>query len=364
MILTPDNIVHYLTDQNLISTESVVDGDLMVVDMTRRNRNFKILRKTDKGLFVKQPRNFDVQSVASLVREAQSYRLVATDPAFRAISGLMPSSLHFDTARNILVLGLLPESENLSEMYRRLGEFPSYIAATLGRSLGCYHREVGRTLEQVRHTKLFPETLPWMLTITQEYIQQAKTVDENHCRFYSIIAKYPEFLDSIHRLRTGWKADSLIHGDMKWDNCMVYKDEAASSDELALKIVDWELADLGDSAWDAGAVFQTFLSLWVMSLPEVNGEEEQQRDKYSIEKMQPAIRSFWDAYTGTMSIEKKARTLLLKKCVEYAAVRIIQTGYETLFHSRQMSNAIVYLLQLSLNILKDPDEAITALLGL
>ena len=54
MIITAENIVHYITDKNFITSESVVDGDFTVVDMTRRNRNFKIVRKQSRGYFVKQ----------------------------------------------------------------------------------------------------------------------------------------------------------------------------------------------------------------------------------------------------------------------------------------------------------------------
>lgn len=366
MIITAENIVHYLTDKNFITTESVVDGDFMVVDMTRRNRNFKILRKEDKGYFVKQVKNYDAQSISSLTREANSYQLVQNDPGFKGIEDLMPRFIYFDAARNILVLELFPDAENLSEMHLRLGTFPNYIASSLGTSLGSYHKNVDRTRDEIREKKIFPEALPWMLTINPQYIQQVKNTDANHFLFFSIIDQYPEFLGSIEALRKGWQINGLIHGDMKWDNCIVYKD-ATDPEKLTLKIIDWELADLGDPLWDVGAVFQTYLSLWVMSMPETDQTSAvtyEPEEKYKIEDMQPAIKSFWNAYANSMRIDASAQAAILEKCARYAAVRMIQTVYEHLFFSKKLSKNSIYLLQLSLNILKNPPEAITALLGL
>jgi thiamine kinase-like enzyme len=366
MVITAENIVHYLTDKNFITQESVVDGDFMVVDMTRRNRNFKIIRRQEKGYFVKQVKNYDPPSISSLAREASSYWLAQNDTSFKGIAELMPRIIHHDPVRNILILELFPESENLSEMHSRMGTFPNYIAATLGTSLGTYHRDVNRSISEVRLKKIFPEALPWILTMNSQYIQQIKNADPNYYHFFSIIDKYPEFLTSIEKLRNEWQIDSLVHGDMKWDNCIVFKDADSATDNLKIKIIDWELADLGDSSWDVGAVFQTYLSLWVMSIPtdQNTPQKSEQMAKYKIDDMQPAIRSFWDAYTDTRSFDKISQTKLLEKCTTYAAIRMIQTVYEQVHFMKQLTKNGIYLLQLSLNILKNPPEAIAALLGL
>jgi hypothetical protein len=358
MVITTKNIVHYLLDQRLISAESVVDGDFMCIEATRRNRNFKILRKNGRSLFIKQVKSYDQQSLTSLLREAQSYHLASKNPAFTELAKLMPKMISYDAGRNILVLELLQEAENLSEMHQRLGSFPDSIATSLGRSLGCYHQDVRLMINEVNSKKVFPGVLPWMLTLNEQYINQAKLADPRFKQFFSIIADYPEFLHSIELLRNSWQINSLIHGDMKWDNCMVCQHEGGN--DLTLKIIDWELADLGDSGWDVGAVFQTFLSLWVLWIP----EGRQQASRFEIEALQPAIRSFWNAYLNTMTIDEAGQKDLLERCIRYAAIRMIQTVYEQVYFTTQLSKNAIYLLQLSLNTLKKPGEAINVLLGL
>ena len=48
MLLTSTNIVHYLLERGLVSAEQVVDGDYMVVEAPRRNRNFKVMKRDRK----------------------------------------------------------------------------------------------------------------------------------------------------------------------------------------------------------------------------------------------------------------------------------------------------------------------------
>jgi hypothetical protein len=50
--------------------------------------------------------------------------------------------------------------------------------------------------------------------------------------------------------------------------------------------------------------------------------------------------------------------------VKYAAARLVQTGYEHMQHSSHVTGNIICLLQLSLNIMQRPSEAIAHLLGI
>jgi aminoglycoside phosphotransferase (APT) family kinase protein len=181
----------------------------------------------------------------------------------------------------------------------------------------------------------------------------------------NILQKYPEFQQTLDLLRGRWQISSLIHGDIKWDNCLVHAPE--ESGEVQLKIVDWELADFGDPCWDVGAVFQAYLSCWIMSLP-IQGDAPPaqlvQRAQYPLEAMQPALRSFWQAYGAARQLDDKQKGELLERCVQYGAARMIQTAYEYLAFAPQITASALYLLQASLNILTQPREAIQHLLGL
>ena len=52
MYLTATNLANYLINRDIITAASVVDGDLAVVEAGRRNRNFKVIRRSNPSLFV------------------------------------------------------------------------------------------------------------------------------------------------------------------------------------------------------------------------------------------------------------------------------------------------------------------------
>jgi hypothetical protein len=117
----------------------------------------------------------------------------------------------------------------------------------------------------------------------------------------------------------------------------------------------------------AGAVFSNYLSFWLFSIP-VAGEEPPDRflelAKYPLEKMQPAIRAYWRAYVQGMGLDAAQAEEWLVRAVKYAAARLVQTGFEQMQHATRLTGNLICLLQLILNIMQRPREAIAHLLGI
>lgn len=366
MVITSNNICYYLLERGLITAESVVDGDFMVIDVSRRNRNFKIIRRQFPSFFIKQIQNWEPQAVATLQCEATCYWLAQNDSDLSGLALLTPRYHLYDPSRHILITELLPEAENLSDYHRRLSKFPVEIAVKIGRALGTYHRENIDKLKDGPQSAHFPKRVPWILSINQKNSQLFGALSAANSQLFNIVQTYPEFDQALDELRTRWKFDSLIHGDMKWDNCVVYRANGDGK-ELGFKIVDWELADIGDRRWDVGAILQAYLSFWIMSIPvnsEMSPAQFVELAQYPLEDMQPAIRAFWKAYLETLQLEGPEGAELLETCVQYGAARMIQTAYEYMQFSPQITPSALYLLQVSLNILKSPKEAIAHLLGM
>lgn len=366
MIITTNNVVHYLLERGLVTFESVVDGDLMVVDASRRNRNFKVIRRRHQGYFVKQIQQWEPQAIATLQCEALCYSLSQSDAHFAPLALLMPKFYAYDPARHILIVELMPEGENLSEYQRRLGKFPLDMASKLGKVLGTYHREVGTKLQNTPYYATFPKKTPWILSVHQHSPFLFNPLSAANSQLLTVVQKYPEFQQALSALQGQWQINSLIHGDMKWDNCIIYA-KPEERDDLEIKIVDWELADLGDACWDVGAIFQAYLSFWILSMQivaDISPAQLVDKAQYPLEKMQPAIQSFWKTYVDTMEMDDLEKRERLERSVKYGAARMIQTAYEYLSFSPQITANVLCLLQVSFNILKSPQEAISDLLGM
>src|SRR5262249_40281125 len=150
---------------------------------------------------------------------------------------------------------------------------------------------------------------------------------------------------------------------LKWENCLVCG-PSQSGRKRELKIIDWEFAGLGDPCWDTGTVFSNYLSFWLSSIP-MTGEEPPDRflelARYPLERMQPAMRAYWQAYVRGMGLEAVSADAWLLRAVQYGAARLLQTGFEHMQGSTYLTGNLICLLQLSLNILQRPQEAITHL---
>jgi hypothetical protein len=152
---------------------------------------------------------------------------------------------------------------------------------------------------------------------------------------------------------------------MRWENCLI----TVAGDRPAFKLVDWELADIGDACWDVGAILQTYLSVWVMSAPAAGHEvtpapAQEAPESYSLEALQPSLRAFWAGYSGALRVSLDEASALLERCVRYAAARMIQSAYEYVQFSPRVSAGALRMVQVSSEILRDASKASRELFGL
>jgi hypothetical protein len=356
MILSASNLLYYLLERGLVSAESVVDGDYLVVESSSRNRNFKVQRQRASGYFVKQVQQAEPQAITLLQREATAYWLAQNRPDFAPLRAVTPTFHGYDPAHHVLIVDLLDAGENLSEHHRRLGAFPIDVAARLGQTLAHYHG--------VQPTEThFPKTVPWILSAHQMAQTPLSSNGNANDQVLAIIRQFGDFHGVLDRLRTQWRTDTFIHGDMKWENCLI----AGQNGQTTFKVIDWETADIGDAAWDVGAIFQAYLTFWIMSVPldaQTPFAAAVERAQYPIEAMQPAIRAFWHAYGDARRLNARRRQELALRSVQYGATRMLQTAYEYMYYSPHITGHGLALLQLGLNTLTEPAATLTDLLGI
>ena len=365
MLLNSDSVVHYLLQRGLLSFDSVVDGDLMVVEAPRRNRNFKVTRQRQPGVFVKQVQEWDPQAIATVQREAWCYSLAKTLPELASLKEMLPEFHAYDQQRNVLVLELLSGFESLADYHIRLGKFPVEIAVALADILGAYHRETRDKLQNLPQATIFPRMAPWILSIHQQQPGWFQSLSAANSQLLGIVKKYDQFATALDQLRSQWSFTSLVHGDIKWDNCLIQP--ATDSGKLKIKVIDWELADLGDPLWDVGAILQSYLCHWILSMPIWQGarpEEVIARAPYPLEALQAPINAFWNRYKEVAQIPADQRKDALARSIGYGATRMIQSAYEALSFAAQINANALYLLQVSMNILLDTNEATRELFGI
>lgn len=358
--LTPRSLATYLLRQGLITPASVVCDDIVIEDAAQRNSNFKVIRKHGPSYLLKQ--GVDAERIASIEREAQIYTLLRSLPDAREIRRYLPRLYRYDPVAHVLILQLLRNARDLKTYHAEGHPFSARHAVALGEAVATIHQI---SIDQLNTTSHFNVDVPWVLTLHRPDVTVFRNISAANLELITTIQQTPEFGDLLDELLEQWQTVALIHSDLRWSNWLLCK-SSRSVRQVKLKIVDWELASIGDPRWDVASLLSEYLSWWLLCIPTVAVESPNSISEPMLRKlatMQNSIRSFWRQYCRSMDFAFATRHDFLLLSVRFAAVRLIQTAYEELQASWRLNAVAVRLLQLSFNVLKHPEHAITRLLG-
>jgi thiamine kinase-like enzyme len=267
MYLTPGSLVPFLIGRGLIDTASIVRGDIQIAELERNNRCFKVVSKHADSFFVKQIREHEDNTVTAIRREAAVYQLAASDRSFEPLARLLPKFFGFDESRHTVIVEFLGSSENVHQFHNRISNYPVEIGRVLGQSLSVFHSELGRQFSAEMPDSLFQRQPPWILSFHRD--QGDGQLSPANQQLLQMLRADSEMQQILDHLLTLWRFDGLIHRDLKWNNILLVRSNSESgspdrndsdSPALSVRILDWELADLGDWCWDAGMMLQNWYS--------------------------------------------------------------------------------------------------------
>jgi aminoglycoside phosphotransferase (APT) family kinase protein len=332
------DVAHYLLSLGVVKPQAIVDEGFTVVDASRRNCVFLARTRSGPTLVVKQAMSGDGSALA---HEAAVLRLLAGD---LELAVHVPEVVHFES--DCLVLRTPSGARDWSEHQGRFARIPARV---LGRTLA--------TLHGLR-TDL-PDASIWGLQLPEP---PHELVLDLSAGAQDLLARIQASEFVRERLAELSRADSdrgVVHGDLRWENCLSLPAPGARRRTRVL-LVDWELAGLGDPAFDVGCVLAEYLRVWVGSVPIVEPVDPGRlvaSARHPLASMRPAIHAFWSAY-------RTANPPSLRRVVELGAVRLLQTAMERAQGLSFPTAHVVTLVQLADNMLRQPDEAAAALLGL
>jgi hypothetical protein len=358
MTLTSANLLPYLVHRGALTTAELSRGEATVFPSGGRNRNFRV-RFGDGGLFVKQFRHDAPHAATLMLRESAVYAVAHTTPDLASLREIMPRFVDADRNRLTLVLSLLDDAVNLNEFHAHENDFPSWIGELAADVLAAYHGISGGMLIALVPESMRANQRPWAFAIGRSAATMFNGLTAGSSAIVAAINGDPDFSAALDRLDREWRRTTLINGDVKWDNFLL----TGSDDHRRLTIADWELADVGDPAWDVGSFLEGYLRYWIGTIPVaalLDGAQE--IDGRAVSGGGP--RAFWERYTQLTSSSGSDAGTFLDECVRCTAARLVQTAFELSHDSAVFGSQAALMLQVSRNIFCDPLKAASVLFGI
>jgi hypothetical protein len=364
MFLTPNNVAVYLIHAGLVSSASIVNDDFFLVEAGRRNRNFKIYQCGRRGLFIKQIKSTEPQAVATLQREAEFYRRLDNNRIGNDTRQLIPRLIRYDPSRYVLIVELIPEAQSVAEYHLRDVQRFQATSRCLGIALASLHTQLALLFNPAERS-IFPLQLPWALTLDQTGHGAIRQLGPVGIHLSTALERLPGLENLLGSLRSLWQWETVIHGDMKWDNTLLSDAENGPS---RLHIVDWELVDLGDSAWDVASLLKehivySLFALFNGGLP-AGGQPAANMDA-ALTACARAGREFFQQYVSARRIPPALLPMYAGRCIRFTAARLVTAVLEYLYFVPSMTQTQMtdLMLQTALSFLQQPQQAAWNLLG-
>lgn len=147
-----------------------------------------------------------------------------------------------------------------------------------------------------------------------------------------------------------WSHSYLIHGDIKWDNfLLMHVDESMKN----MRLIDWELAGIGDPGWDLAGVLNELLMTEAYSQGKTARDYRDEAHLYVLfETVREAAIGIKDTYTqGGMNHFNRQ---FAEKLILFTAVRLLQSAFEMAVVETVTQSEIAFPIQIAEYVLTYP----------
>lgn len=359
-----ETAVGELLDWGLVDPGAVVDGDLRVTSVARRNLSLRVERRHGPSYLVKRPDPVSNTSGETLERERRFYASCAADPAARPIRELLPARGPEVPDPTALVLELVDGAASLWQLTRaRQPPVPRPVFAALGAAVGRLHETfAARDRAGDELLASLEEGPPEVLRIHRPVPWTLRKATGARLELLRLIQQQADLVRGLEAAQEAWRDATLVHGDLRFDNVLVRLPAAGDGPEL--RLVDWEFVRWGDPAWDLAALLRECLLLWLRSMsmrPDLDPAERAATATVPLAQVRRAARAVWHGYGGAVSGELAAAR---GRSLRLLGASLLQPAWEHTESGQRLSSFGVQLLQLSANLLGGPGEAASGLLDL
>jgi aminoglycoside phosphotransferase (APT) family kinase protein len=370
-MLDVDSSAAFLIERGLIDHTWILNSNLTIRSAVRRNRNIKVEGRGQSGFLIKQPDESVEGSRDTLRCEAAFQQFCREEPALATIMRFVPRLVVADVEPTVLVFEEIRDAKTLVMEIEAAhgGGLTTEAARALGHALATVHRVLSLTTwEQDDRLAWLSRARPWVMRLHKPWPSLLASLNPGTYELLRVLQTEEGLREHFDALQRRWQPGAVIHGDIRFDNVLVRPPMAAEPPApVELWIVDWEMVGIGDPAWDLAGALQEFLALWVSSMPltdELTADEMVAKARVPLTALRSALRALWSGYRAGAGLIASAANDLLARAVSFSAARLVQSAFELLNSADRLAGPAVVMLQISANLLAEPERGQVELYGI
>jgi tRNA A-37 threonylcarbamoyl transferase component Bud32 len=338
-LLSRADAIHHLLRIGLIAPAEVLDGAVTATEFFGRNHLIRVDRWSGCSFTIKQPRDVDAYDSMTMWTEAAIFWLSANDPEFERLARWMPRYFHYHEPDKVLTIEFVTGGDSLMAGLIA-GTAPARLLAEVGSALATLHGPVSRATAAQPSRRLLGGHIPWVLTLGTPQMRYAAP-NQVAASVLAEALRRPETLGGLARARAELRSDQIVHGDAKGANVLIL-------DDGSIRLIDWEIAALGDGLWDLAGLVQSLLVPNPLA-PLGPLAAMQARAAPWLESL---CSGYWRLEGAPVRPPGWQETLL-----RLAGARLLQTCLESVHHADQVPPAVPSLLHVATELIARPQAA-------
>ncbi len=340
----------YLANRGHLSISDWVGGRCTLSSVPGQHGNFLVYAPSNSGLFLKQARVPTTEIIAAIENEAGMLGDFEHREVWDRFRHCVPRLRDYDRSRHLLVIESIV-GQNFYDAYRSLSSAGdaakmSDLPASVGKWLARFH-DAGRDARGGARDAALTTKLPVAISLQPPDPNFYAALSPACRQTIDWIRADAAFFQSLQSNQAHWQTDTIIHGDLKWNNVMI-----ASDSEAEIKFVDWELARWGDPAWDVAGLLQSFI------IHDVEQSDSARANR--IANLRSDAIAVWTSYDQhSQSNQDASWSDRVRRC---CAARLVQSVLEREHTSPTLSVSSAQLLAISRRIQLAPQDTVQTIL--
>lgn len=321
----PVDLVKFLCKKQVLQASDIVDFGVQIIQDTRDRFLISKISINNEAVYLTKSAR-DITSCKALSREWSVYRYLTHHNILHII---VPRLIIDKFEESLMVIEWINGENPLASSVPR-EEVLTLMACTLAR----LHLNTTKTKNIVDDS-----FKTWIISNLSKEDEWNKFLQ---LQTYIEDKEKKEIIKGMMCANNLWKSNTLIHGDLKWEHCII----SESSEEPKIYFIDWELSTYGDPAWDVACI-----------LSDIIFDQHYMKTVYTETISEMLQSNHIDIFLKSYYQELTYSDDFLERVSFFCAARLFQTSLElvTVDGWEDKESKVKLLLAMSIDIFKNTD---------